>query len=329
LIRALPLLFGVLCALLLSGTSFAQAPTAAFDQVSGEARERFEQGMAAYEQGRFRAAIEHFKEADRKSPSARLSYNIALAYERMDDVPNALGAYRDYLRRLPDAENASETSVRIAELELALQKLGVQQLSVLSTPAGATVLLDGVSRGVTPWTGELPPGTHRLGLQLGAYQAATQDFELPARHTIDLVIQLQPVPSAAPAAPRRQAMSTAAVPLDTVAPTAGPRVRFWTWGALGSSAALLIASGAVELSRRSLEQDAANEELDQIATRQAYDAMQARMQTSRVLLGLGAVMGVVGGVSLYLDLSRKQPAAASIGLACSAGECGALARGYW
>ena len=76
-------------------------------------------GVIGLQQGQYRAAIEHFKEADRLAPSARLSFNVALVYERMSDVPNALAAYRDYLRRGPDADNTAETSQRIARLESA------------------------------------------------------------------------------------------------------------------------------------------------------------------------------------------------------------------
>jgi len=152
--------------------------------------------MDAYRRGHFRAAIEHFKEADRLAPSPRLSFNVALSYERMADAPNALAAYRDYLRRAPEAANVQTTSVRIAELELELQKSGVQQLSVLSHPAGANVLIDDLSRGVTPWTGELPPGPHRLLLRARGYADTVRSFELPVRHAIDLIYSLEPVAGA-------------------------------------------------------------------------------------------------------------------------------------
>jgi tetratricopeptide (TPR) repeat protein len=305
--------------LLLSTASLAETPDAREAELSG-ARASFEQGMQAFEQGRFRGAVEHFKEADRLAPSPLLSFNIALAYERMRDGPGALAAYRDYLRRAPAAENAASTSIRISELELELQVSGVQQVSVLSTPPGATLSIDEVPRGMAPWTGELPPGPHVLTLRLRGYEDLVQSFELPARHSIDLTPRLRPVahqPANAPL-PRAAAERT----------RAAPAVRWWSWAAFGGSFAALLGSGAFELTRRGLEHDAEHEEF-QLDARNKYDAMQSRKTTSRVLLATSVALGALGGVSLYLDLTRRERTEAALGLACEAEQCQALARGKW
>jgi hypothetical protein len=300
--------------------SVSEANVKATD-VNDEARTSFASGMEAFQQGRFRAAVEYFKEADRLAPSARLSFNIALTYERMADAPNALAAYRDYLRRSPRAENARETSVRVSELELELQKSGVQQLSVLSTPPGATVLIDDIARGMTPWTGEMPPGPHRLTLRARGYEDVRQDFDLSPRHSSDLVYQLRAAQTHVP---------TYLPPIAQASPSAepGPSVAWWTWAAFGGSAALLVGSGAFELSRRHLEKQAPREQV-QIPAGGAYDTMTSRKHVARVLLGSGAALGVVGGVSLYLDLTRRGSHDTSVGLACDGMDCQAVARGYW
>jgi tetratricopeptide (TPR) repeat protein len=318
------------------GPARASAP---LDDVQAQAQARFEQALQAHQQGRFRAAIEHFKEADRLAPSARISFNIAKVYDRVDDAPNALAAYREYLRRLPAAENEPDTSLRIAELELILQRSGVQQVSVLSSPAGAAVVIDGVSRGVTPWTGELPPGTHDLALRLDEHLDVERDFELPARHAIDLLVQLEPVPTPAPApaaAPVRiRATAPPPPPERSAAPDqpsyveAGPAPSWWTWTLFGSSAALLASSGIVELSRQNLESDIASSDDPQVIVPDRYEAMQARTTASRVLLGMGLVAGALGGVSLYLDLSQPRVGDPALALGCDTGACGAFARGLW
>ena len=302
-------------------------PTASLDGVSQQARGSFELGLAAYSEGRYRAAVEHFKEADRLAPSARLSFNIALAYERMSDAPNALAAYRDYLRRTPAAGNAAATSVRIAELELALQRSGVQQVSVLTVPEGATVRIDDVSRGVTPWTGELPPGQHRLELQASGYKESKQVFELTAQHAIDLLYDLEPLASSAPAVLAPPGVSAAAPPPATNHDES--RVSWWTWTAFGGSAALLLSAGAIELSRRGLEAEVKREELDQIASLATYDTIESRTLQARIVLGTGMLLGAVGGLSLYWDLKNGERASATLGLACSGDECRALMRGSW
>jgi tetratricopeptide (TPR) repeat protein len=313
--------------LLLCGSSLADVPTQSFDGVSQQARVRFEQGLTAYHEGRFRAAVEHFKEADRLAPSARLSYNIALAYERMSDAPNALAAYRDYLRRAPAVENGAATSLRVAELELVLQREGVQQVSVITTPPGATVQIDEVPRGVSPWTGELPPGEHRIVLQAPGHADAKQVFELPARHAIDLLYDLERLPAApAPVAAAAPPLAPAPVMTDQ------RRVSWWTWTAFGGSAALLLGAGALELSRRGMEADIEADleesEQDQVEMQARYQDMTSRTVLARVVLGTGALVGALGGLSLYWDLRRK-PASPSIGLVCDGDACAALARGQW
>jgi tetratricopeptide (TPR) repeat protein len=295
----------------------------ALDGVSQNARTRFERGLSAYQQGQYRAAIEHFKEADRLAPSARLSFNVALVYERMSDVPNALAAYRDYLRRGPDADNAAETSQRVAELELELERTGVQQLSVLTKPAGAMVRIDGASRGVTPWTGELPPGSHRLELQASGYKDSAQVFDLPAQHAIDVIFELVPIRSMAV-----ELTPTRSVEASTEGgETNGPR--WWTWAAFGGSAALLLGAGALELSRRDLEDDVENPRRDQFETTATHETMNSRMVMARAVLGMGLVVGAAGGLSLYWDLNQPEQTSPAVGLACDGEECRALARGHW
>jgi tetratricopeptide (TPR) repeat protein len=306
------------------------------DDAATLAQGRFEQALEAYKQGRVRAAIEHFKEADRLAPSARISFNIAKAYDRMDDVPNALAAYRDYLRRLPGAENAASTSLRISELELVLQRSGVQQVSVLTSPPGATVIVDGVSRGVTPWTGELQPGSHALSLQLSGHVDVERELVLPLRHAIDVVVELERRLVASVSVPLRVRASAPPPPVERVlrnpwppATEASATPSWWTWTWFGGSAALLASAAAVELYRRNAESELAQAP-DQIAAKHSYDVMQGRATAARFLLGMGLAAGVLGGVSLYLDLSQPSDTGEpALAVGCDLGTCGGFARGQW
>jgi tetratricopeptide (TPR) repeat protein len=289
--------------------------------------------VRAYEAGRFREAADLFHEADRLEPSALLSFNIAKAYEQMGDEPKALAAYREYLRRLPQAENRLATSRRIAELQLALQERGVQQLTVLSQPEGATLLIDDVAKGVTPWTGELVPGTHRVSLRLRGHSDASRDVDLPARTAIDVQLELspeaaepapQPAPSDVVPVIEERSMPTGSVPqaVDEARP------RWWTWALVGGSGALRSGAVGAELSRRAAE-DGAREAGDQFAYKDQYDSMRGRQTLARVLLGVGAAAGVASGVSLYFDLSRSESSSPDVGLALDAGGGRMTLRGRW
>jgi tetratricopeptide (TPR) repeat protein len=312
-------------------------PPAAAAATSSTAQARFEAGVAAYEDGRFREAIARFKEADQLSPSPLLSFNIAKVYDRMVDNPSALASYRDYLRRLPSAENGSAVLARIQQLEQALRANGVQQLTVLTAPAGAGVLIDNVSRGVTPWTGELIPGPHTLALRLAGYREAVSEIELPAEHAIDIELPLvagsdaeeeSPTPPAVairePAAVERVAPDVPAPAPSVDALTRAPR--WWTWAMFGGSAAALVGAGSFELMRARLE-DQARESQIQIEHQQKFDSMHDRQTVARVFLGVGVVAAIAGGVSLYFDLRHTEAPPADVAFDCTAAGCSLAAKG--
>jgi tetratricopeptide (TPR) repeat protein len=182
-----------------TGTA-ADAPSdeATVEQRREEAKSKYQAGVDAYERKRYKDAVDLFLAADRLAPSAPLSFNIARAYERLGDDSSALRWYRDYLRRNSAAQNADSVRELVAKLALALAKKGVQQVTVLSTPLGATVSVDDQPVGVTPWTGDLSPGKHHVLLTLRGYSDVEREPELSANEPLDLALRLEQ-PSATPA----------------------------------------------------------------------------------------------------------------------------------
>src|SRR5690606_29128491 len=181
LTRAFTMQFGLkatlLAAFLFVSHAHAAGPSEAeLQQRRQDAAQRYEQGVQAYQEGRHKDAIDLFLEADALSPSSALSFNIARAYEKIKDSSNALRWYRDYLRREPDAEDAEAVNELIEHYEQVLEQKGVQQVTVLSEPEGATVRLDGRPVGVTPWTGDLAPGQHEVALSLRGYVDTERSF---------------------------------------------------------------------------------------------------------------------------------------------------------
>ena len=200
----------VLC---VSGAASAQSNAGAPDPTSeagkkAEGKARCERGAEAYAAGRFKDAIDFFLQADALAPSAALSFNIARAYEKIGDDASTLQWYRDFRRRAPDAKNGPEVDDRIRGLEGVLAKKGVQQLTVFSRPLGATVIVDDQPVGVTPYTGQLPPGTHKVVLSLRGYLDSEQRVELAADRARDLEVPLVPGQQAKSEAPT----STTAAP---------------------------------------------------------------------------------------------------------------------
>jgi len=247
----------------------------------------------------------------------------------MGDAAGALRFYREYLRQSPEAADRETVQGRISDIERALQEKGVQQLTVLSDPDGATVFIDEKPVGVTPWTGELYPGRHRVRVRREGYADADQQIELLAHRALDVSVSLEaeqgPAPQAAAPVPAAVAAPRPPPPQDQPPADEGG-VQPWTWATLGVGVGALGAALVFEGLRRSSE-SAVSEEDTQLARHEAYDQMQSRQTTARVLAGVGAGLTVVGGVLLFLDLSSSEASPQSATVGCSPLGCGVAVKG--
>jgi tetratricopeptide (TPR) repeat protein len=303
---------------------------AAVEQRRSEARAKYEAGADAYERKHYKDAVDFFLAADRLAPSAPLSFNIARAYERLGDDASALRWYRDYLRRNPTAPNANAVRELVTKFANVLRQKGIQQVSVASTPAGATVSIDDQPLGVTPWTGELAPGKHRILLTLRGYADAERDFDLGANEPLDVAIRLEqpaaapptssPAPAIANPSPPASALPAPSPPEQRpIAATQGKRLGAWPWVTLGAGAVALGGSLGFELLRRSSESDA-KQQSTQLGFQNSLDRMDSRKTDARILLGVGGALVLAGGVLLWVDRGSAQPRT-GLGLACVPGAC--------
>jgi hypothetical protein len=322
--------------------AFAQAAGSSPDPASvegkrAEGKARYERGVEAYSAGRYKDAIDLFLQADALAPSAALSFNIARAYEKIGDDGACLQWYRDFRRRAPDEKHAREVDERIHALELVLAKKGVQQFSVLSSPYGATVIVDDQPLGVTPFTGQLPPGKHKVVLSLRGYSDSEQRLELAPDRAQDLNVTLVPA--------REQAAAPALAdqPAPEKPPPARPRqpekaggARFGIapWIGIGVGVATLGGALGFELARRSAEDEAQNAKT-QVDYKRGLDREQSRQLTARVLATVGGVLVVAGGTLLVIDLTSSQKdhasdkAQARLGGACIPGACAVNVQGQF
>ena len=280
------------CVLLTFAVDERHAFAEAAPQVSDSAAQRrisakakYEEGVEAYRGARYADAVRLFLEADALSPSAALSYNIARAYEKLGDDAQTLRWYRNYLRLNPQASNAVEVQGYVRSLSHSLAKQGIQQVTILSSPPGARVAIDGNPLGVTPLTTELRPGKHSTLLSLRSFADFEADFELAPATPLDVNAALEKAPTeeerpAADEARRRFGI----VPYVT----------------LGVAAACLGGAAIFEVSRRSA-QNSAESETVQLDYEREIDAMNSRQTTARVLLGVGGVLAVTGATLLVFN----------------------------
>ena len=321
----IPLLGSAL--LLATPTRVARAETPSSEAEVESRRERakleFKRGSELFNAGQYQKAVTAFMAADRLAPSAALSFNIALAYEKLADTSGALRWYRDYLRRSPRAPNAAAVQARVNELSNKLSRGGLQQLTVISTPGGATVMIDGRAVGVTPFTGDLALGPHRLQLDLPGYREPGRDISLLPNVPQDLNVAMAAVP----------AVSNAAKPANNAVPSpldhdGTRRFGIVPWLVAGGGVVGLGSALGFELARRSQE-DAADRASNQIEFKAQTDKMNRHQTTARVLGGVGGTLLVTGTVMLLLNerTNERAPAAPRMGLNCTFTGCTASATG--
>jgi tetratricopeptide (TPR) repeat protein len=296
------------------------------------ARELYERAADAYARKQNHEAIELFTAAAKLTPNPLFSHNIALAYEDLGDVRNALRHYRDYLRSAEPIADRDDVDRRIADLELRLSELGVQQLTVISRPPQAIVFLDETPVGVTPFTGELAPGNHRIRLERDGHHPTRADVRLLPQRSAEVILELEPRMREAPEPSKAGEVSDRV----TASPSPLARVKPLSWALLGTGAGSLTGALFFELSRASSarQADAAAAPVDEARARGAADAKQS---ASLLLFGVGGAFTVAGGILTVLDVVNTTPRhdatnaqrGITLSAACLPEMCGAAASGHF
>jgi outer membrane receptor for ferrienterochelin and colicin len=152
---------------------FTLAPPARADDTADEADLHFQLGADRYEVGDFKGALEHFLLSNRLVPNRNVVFNIARTYEQLKQLPDA---YRYYVLAL-EGEMAPQSRKRVEDA-LARIAPNVAVVRVESDPPGATIFIDRRDlgpRGNTPRALGLPPGKHKVTVDLPGYEPAEQE----------------------------------------------------------------------------------------------------------------------------------------------------------
>lgn len=110
-----------LCFLLLALWGLAPRPAAGAElteEAKAQAREKFNDGNAAYEQGHFSQALAAFEEAYQLAPLPGLLFNVAQCHRQLGNYARAASSYRHFLA-LSEKEPANAAMVKelIAEMD--------------------------------------------------------------------------------------------------------------------------------------------------------------------------------------------------------------------
>ncbi|HET6340003.1 MAG TPA: PEGA domain-containing protein [Polyangiales bacterium] len=347
---------------LFSVTASAQqrpAPTSAANEPQ-TVRGHLDKADRAYSEGRYADAVQSFLAADRLQPTPALQLALGKTYEQLNDSSRALASYREYFVRAPRAPDRAQVQARVAVLATQLAERGVQQISVSSVPAGATVIIDTKALGTTPIYVDLSPGPHHLEFHRDGYESAGLDFELSPQQPLNVMTTLVPLrpgavasatpaPAAAPAptpAPAAPQPATEPPAETAAAPTADPAalasaeaplkkhddvttiMRSVGFGALGGSVLTLGTAVAFEL-MRSQSESRARQQRQQIAFKDTLDTMHTQQTVARVFAVTAGVLAAAGGVLLVLAAQRErsEPNPEGATVACAPTGCSAVYQG--
>jgi tetratricopeptide (TPR) repeat protein len=214
------------------------------DRPAAEAR--FKDGIRAYKAGRYPEALGSYQEALSLAPSAAGPYReLGKALEALGKTDAACGAYAEYLRRRPGADDAAEIKARLQALE---PGEGARGYLFLAPGAKGELWLSGSPVGSAEIPVVLPTGNHVIELR---YAGKATFAQVQIKASESSYLEMSAFQTAAPAAALAVAPAGSAA-----APEAGvhkKRRRFWV--ILGSSLAVGAAASVTAIVASNADND--------------------------------------------------------------------------
>jgi len=283
----------------------AAKPAAAMNEAQKKvaARKAYEDGMKKLEAKDYTAALTAFKLADEILPAAAAKHKIALCYDGMNKVPEAIAAYEIFITNAnpeKQKDQIDSSTKRLGEL-----RMTPGSVRLASDPPDSTVEVDGQAQmGVTPMDLKLAPGKHKVKVAASGYAPTEQEVEIkPAEKAADLTITLTkkaevvPAPIATP--------PTAPVQSAPAAPTAPPAETksksnvpaYVVLGVAGVGAIVGAVFGVKALNDKS--------DFDKNPTGSKADDAERNALIADMAFGVAVTLGVTGTV-LLLSGGKKE-----------------------
>lgn len=167
-------LLGGLCFTTLS--IFAVRPALAAEPdapAKAEAAQRFDRGLALFNEGDNAGALAEFKQVYSTLPNPVVLYNIGLVYAAMGRPVEAV----DALKQVASDKSLSPAQQQRAQSTLTDQESRIGRLSITSVPPGARIIIDNVDVATTPLSAPLrvAAGTHVVGAVAAGYALARKE----------------------------------------------------------------------------------------------------------------------------------------------------------
>lgn len=140
------------------------------DADRAEAGREFAAGQAADRRKDWPSAIQHYVRANDLLPHPNAMFNIATDYEKLGNFRQAVVWYQRYIEKAPDAQDRDRVIKLVRDLAIRPATLTVRTI-----PPGAKISVDGEPRGVSPYSGKINGGRHRVTLE---HEGRTEDKDI-------------------------------------------------------------------------------------------------------------------------------------------------------
>ncbi|MCU0692002.1 MAG: PEGA domain-containing protein [Polyangiaceae bacterium] len=298
----------VLCGLLATSAvtpyALAQGAPAAPAEKKMTDKQKREAARNAYSTGSdkldakdYEAALPLFQRANELIPSAQALEKVAVCYDGMNKIPDAIAAYEIFIEQAKDKPKLAG-SVEAARARIEALKKAPVPVNITSDPPSASIEVDGEPQmGATPLDVKLTPGTHKIKVSSPGYEPVEREVEVkPGESIPDLAFALtkaaEPPPPPVLEPPPAPAV---AAPVGHEEPVVRSNVpAYVTLGVAGAAAVVGTIFGITALSDKSNFNDKPTVENADDAER---DALVADMA-----FGVAITLGVTGTVLL---LSNK------------------------
>jgi tetratricopeptide (TPR) repeat protein len=111
-------------------------PAAADD--TGDARAHYARGTKLYDLGRYGEAAKEYEATYELKDDPAILFNIGQAYRLGHNYPDAIRAYKSYLRRAPDSPQRASIEGYLADMQAALDRDKPQPAAPTPTPPAPT-----------------------------------------------------------------------------------------------------------------------------------------------------------------------------------------------